>query len=81
MAPAGQEAVTMKDFEMLNTIGRGSVSKVYLVKLRQTGQLFALKSMGKNVLLEHELVDAIQTEKKILQGNKHPFLAAIDYVF
>lgn len=66
---------------MLNTIGRGSVSKVFLVREKSDGSLFAMKAMGKNVILEHDLLEAIHSEKTILQGNKHPFLAGVEYVF
>jgi serine/threonine protein kinase len=42
----------MKDLEILNLIGKGAFGKVYLVKLKLTGKLLALKAISKSKLKE-----------------------------
>ena len=54
-APPGKESVELKDFEIKSVVGRGSFGKVFLVCLRNNqSEVFAMKSMEKNVILEYE---------------------------
>ena len=41
----------MSDFEIIKTIGRGAVGKILLVKYKNTGDLYTIKSMRKDKLL------------------------------
>ena len=43
--------VEMSDFEIIKTIGRGAVGKILLVKYKNTGDLYSIKSMRKDQLL------------------------------
>lgn len=55
VAPKGKESVTLKDFEIKSVIGRGSFGKVFLVALKNDqSEVFAMKSLGKNVILEYD---------------------------
>lgn len=46
----------LSDFEMLKTIGRGAFGEVRLVKYKQTGKVFAMKIMLKEVLMNKDQV-------------------------
>lgn len=46
------ETVTLADFEIKGVIGRGTFGKVFLVELKKTKQLFAIKSLRKDILVE-----------------------------
>ena len=48
--------VEMDDFEIIKTIGRGAVGKILLVKYKNTGDLFSIKSMRKDQLLSESLI-------------------------
>jgi hypothetical protein len=37
------EELKLNDFEVLNLIGKGSISNVYLIKKKSTEQAFAMK--------------------------------------
>mmetsp|Transcript_46073 Transcript_46073/g.33852 ORF Transcript_46073/g.33852 Transcript_46073/m.33852 type:complete len:103 (+) Transcript_46073:791-1099(+) len=62
-------------------LGRGTFGKVYLGELRKNKQLYAIKSIRKDVLLEYDQVNNTKLEKDILFSCDHPFLVGMDYLF
>jgi len=44
------------DFEKIQILGRGNVGRVYLVKLKQTGEYFAMKVLGKKEMIQRNKV-------------------------
>lgn len=46
----------LSDFEMLKTIGRGAFGEVRLVKFKETGEVFAMKIMMKEILMNKDQV-------------------------
>eukprot|EP00796_Vickermania_ingenoplastis_P005832 gene5832-4159_t len=73
--------ISLQNFEVLATIGRGSFGRVYLVKLKSTGELFAMKTMNKIDAEKQDLLDQIFAEKSILQTISHPFVVSLRYAF
>ena len=73
--------VGVDDFKILKVIGRGSYGKVCLVQFKQTNELFAMKSLKKNVLIDEEQVESALLEKKILQSLNYPFLVGMVFCF
>ena len=73
--------VQMDDFEIIKTIGRGSLGKILLVKYKNTGDLFAIKSMRKDQLLSESLIDNILDEKSILSEGQCDFLLDLSFFF
>jgi serine/threonine protein kinase len=47
-----EKEVVFTDFDLLMVLGRGAFGKVFLAKLRTTNQLFAVKSIRKDILIE-----------------------------
>lgn len=76
-----EEKVTLADFEIQGVIGRGTFGKVFLAKLKTTEQLYAIKSLRKDVLLEAGQIENVKLEKEILLACDHPFLAGMEFVF
>ena len=70
-----------EDFKIIKLIGRGTFGKVYLVKHEKTGQLHAMKSIRKDVVLEHDSMESLKVEKLILLQVRHPFVISMDNVF
>lgn len=62
-------------------LGRGTFGKVYLAEFYKTGQLYAVKAIRKDVLIEYNQVQNTKLEKDILFGCDHPFLVGMDYLF
>ena len=73
--------VELQDFEIIKTIGRGSVGKIFLVKYINTGDLYSIKSMRKDQLLSESLVDNILDEKIILSEGQCEFILQLSFFF
>ena len=62
-------------------IGRGSFGKVFLVQKKGTQEVYAMKSLRKDVILDYDQVESTKLEKEILMQADHPFLVGMSYVF
>ena len=70
-------------FDIIKLIGKGSYGKVFLVKMKNNNQIYAMKALKKSSLLnksKHSLFRAL-TEKKILQTSQHPFINKLKFSF
>lgn len=74
-------ALTIDDFDIISVIGRGYFGKVMLVKKRDSGQLYALKTIRKSRLIEAGKVETVLNERKILAKAKHPFITELKFAF
>lgn len=50
----GDANVTLSDFVIKSVIGRGSFGKVFLVQKRGTNDVYAMKSLRKDVIIEYD---------------------------
>ena len=73
--------VEMDDFEIIKTIGRGSVGKILLVKYKNTGDYYTIKSMRKDQILSENIIDNILSEKNILSDGQCEFLLTLSFFF
>jgi serum/glucocorticoid-regulated kinase 2 len=73
--------VGIDDFKLIKVIGRGSYGKVCLVQFKQTEELYAMKSLKKDVLLDEDQVESTLLEKNILQNLNYPFLVGMSFCF
>lgn len=46
--------VSLSDFQIKKVIGRGSFGKVFLVQKKTDGQVYAMKSLRKDVILDYD---------------------------
>ena len=47
-------SVKLEDFEIKMQLGKGTFGRVFLAELPSTGQLFAIKAIRKDVLIEYD---------------------------
>lgn len=80
-AKGDTSVVSLNDFTMLKVLGRGSFGKVMLVQKKDNKNLYAMKSLRKDALLEREQIEHTKTEKMIMQHVNHPFLVSLEYAF
>ena len=73
--------VNLNDFEIKKVIGRGSFGKVFLVQKIGDNEVYAMKSLRKDVIIEYDQVESTKLEKDILLKADHPFLVGMSYVF
>jgi serum/glucocorticoid-regulated kinase 2 len=73
--------VRLADFKMMMVLGRGTFGKVYLAELNLNKQVYAIKSIRKDVLIDTDQVENTKLEKDIMFTCDHPFLITMDYLF
>lgn len=73
--------VKLEDFKILKVIGRGSFGKVCLVEYLPTKEIYAMKSLKKDILIEQDQIDNTLLEKEILQTIDHPLLCGLVFCF
>lgn len=56
----------LTDFTILNLIGKGSISNVYLVKRNGTNRAYAMKCIQKELVLDEDLFESTKLEKDLL---------------
>lgn len=74
-------SVKFEDFQLISVLGRGSFGKVYLAEYRYTGDLFAIKSLKKETIINEEQIDNARLEKKIYETINSPFLCSLSFCF
>ena len=73
--------VTYSDFEIIKTIGRGSVGKVMLVKYNNDEKYYAMKVMRKDQLISEGTSDNILVERNILIEGQCEFILTLSFFF
>jgi len=70
----GSRQNRIEDFDLQETIGVGSYSRVRLCRNKSTGQLVAIKIFKKQDILHMQQVEHIFSEKSVLIRLEHPFI-------
>ncbi|CAG9319493.1 unnamed protein product [Blepharisma stoltei] len=68
-------------FEIEETIGKSEFSTVYLVKKKDTGVLYALKSILKDALSKQNYTKYAVSEANILKSISFPYIIKLEYSF
>lgn len=76
-----EEKITIKDFDLLKVVGKGSFGKVMQVRKKDNGRIYAMKVLNKKTIIERNELAHTQAEKNILQKLVHPFLVNLVYAF
>jgi len=69
--------LSVDDFELLCTLGRGAWGKVFAARHKHTNITFALKIMRKNALVEQSVVRMIVRERRLMSELLHPFILTL----
>jgi serum/glucocorticoid-regulated kinase 2 len=68
-------------FDILKVIGKGSFGKVLLVRKKDDGKVYALKTLQKAMLYKRRQILHTMTERNILEQLTHPFLTTLVFAF
>lgn len=78
------EAFPVKDAEIgphhftrLKLLGRGGIGQVFLVRLKDTDKLYAMKVLTKEEMIQRNKVKRVMTEREILATANHPFIVTM----
>ncbi|CAK8543375.1 unnamed protein product [Lathyrus sativus] len=75
------QRVSIDDFEVLKVVGQGAFAKVYQVRKKGTSEIFAMKVMRKDKIMEKNHAEYMKAEREILTKIEHPFIVQLRYSF
>ena len=73
--------LTPEDFEALYLVGQGAFGKVFQVRKKDTGVLYAMKVMKKEVVIAKEQMEYTKQERDILTSITHPYVVKLRFSF
>ncbi|GMJ14318.1 ARABIDOPSIS THALIANA PROTEIN KINASE 2, ARABIDOPSIS THALIANA SERINE/THREONINE PROTEIN KINASE 2 [Hibiscus trionum] len=79
--PLEHQLVGLKDFEVLKVVGQGAFGKVYQVMRSDTSDIYAMKVMRKDKIMEKNHAEYMKSERDILTKVDHPFIVQLRYSF
>ena len=76
-----RKGINFNSFEILSLLGVGSFGKVCKVKLKKTGQIYAMKILNKDFLIKNRILKHAITECNILKKSSSPFIITLHFAF
>ncbi|KAI5077651.1 hypothetical protein GOP47_0007475 [Adiantum capillus-veneris] len=70
-----------QDFKLLRVVGQGAFGKVFQVQQIETEDIFAMKVMRKDTIMEKNHGEYMKAERDILTKIVHPFIVQLRYSF
>lgn len=76
-----QGSLKIEDFELLKVVGKGSFGKVMQVMKRDTGRIYALKTLRKAHIISRSEVAHTLAERSVLSQINNPFIVPLKFSF
>ncbi|KAK7301044.1 hypothetical protein RJT34_11900 [Clitoria ternatea] len=75
------QTVGVEDFEVLKVVGQGAFGKVYQVRRAGTSEIYAMKVMRKDKIMQRNQAEYVKSERDILRKIDHSFIVRLRYSF
>ena len=75
------QSIGLEDFEVMKVVGQGAFGKVFQVKKKGTSEIYAMKVMRKDKIMEKNHAEYMKAERDILTMIQHPFVIQLRYSF
>jgi len=76
-----QNKVGIIDFKIEKVVGRGSFGKVFMVRKRDNGKIYAMKVLKKDAIEARNQRMHTKAEREILEKIKCPYIVDMHYAF
>ena len=80
-SPISHPSISLSDFHIEKLLGKGAFGKVLLVTKKDTGQLYAMKSLQKKLIEQRNQKVHTKTEREILGEVNSPFIVQLRFAF
>ncbi|KAI7745629.1 hypothetical protein M8C21_033475 [Ambrosia artemisiifolia] len=74
-------SVGLEDFEVMKVVGQGAFGKVYQVRKKDNMEIYAMKVVRKDKIVEKNHAEYMKAERDILTKIDHPFIVQLRYSF
>jgi hypothetical protein len=76
-----KRTISLEAFKIIKLIGKGSFGKVFLVRDKASGILYAMKVLKKDYIKRKNQVEHTKTERSVLGNVRHPFIVGLNMAF
>jgi hypothetical protein len=73
--------VSLKSFEIISVLGKGTYGTVFKVKKKQDSKIYAMKMLKKKFIYQNQQIEKAKLERQILAAFSNPFLNTLHYAF
>lgn len=73
--------LSLEDFHTVKVIGKGAFGEVRLVQKRDTGKIYAMKTLLKSEMYKKDQLAHVKAERDVLAGSDSPWVVSLYYSF
>lgn len=73
--------LSLEDFETVKVIGKGAFGEVRLVQKKDTGKIYAMKTLLKSEMYKKDQLAHVKAERDVLAGSDSPWVVSLYYSF
>lgn len=78
---SNQNQMTIDDFTSIDVIGKGAFGEVRVCRYNQTNEIFAVKIMNREEMINKNQINHIKVERNILASSQSEWIVELKYAF